>query len=77
MTTQWTPIPAIRAEALRAADAAAVLHRDVERLDDALDDARVHELAGARGVQVDDVEGLCALRPASAAPARPGRRRTR
>ncbi len=61
MTTQWTPMPATRARFVGAADAAAVLHRDVEGLDDALHDGEVDELAGARGVQVDDVEGLRAL----------------
>ena len=62
---------------LGAADAAAVLHGDVEGLDDALQDVEVHELAGARGVEVDDVEGLRALVLPVTARGRPGRRRRR
>ena len=54
-------MPAIIARALRVADAAAVLHGDVERLDDALDDLEVGQLARPRGVEVDDVQRLGAL----------------
>ena len=61
MTTQCTPTPAMNASAFWRADAAAVLHGDVERLDDALDDREVGELAGARRVEVDDVQRLGAL----------------
>ena len=46
---------------LLAAHAAAVLHGDVERLDDALHDREVGEVAGAGRVEVDDVERLGAL----------------
>ena len=48
-------------EALRRADAAAVLDRDLERLDDVLDDGEVGELTAARRVEVDDVQSLGAL----------------
>jgi len=44
-----------------AADAAAILDGDVQRLDDAFHDREVHELAGACRVEVDDMQRLGAL----------------
>ena len=44
------------------ADAAAELHRDFHRSEDALDRRGVHRLAGKRAVEIDDVEIFKALR---------------
>ena len=44
-----------------AAHATAVLHGDVERRDDAFDGADVGHLAGARRIEVDDVQRLGAF----------------
>ena len=45
-------------DARHATDAAAELHRDIGRLEDALDRSGVHRLAGKGAVEVDDVEIL-------------------
>ena len=53
--------PGDQGETLGAADAAAVLHRHVDGVDDALDDLEVGQLAGARRVEVDHVQRLRTL----------------
>ena len=58
---------------LHVADAAAELHAEPDRLEDALHRGDVHRLAGERAVEIDHVQMLEALRPRRHAPAPPDR----
>ena len=66
MTVQRILVPATSARLFCVAHAAAVLHGDRDRLDDAVDDLEVDELAAARGVEVDHMQRLARPAPASA-----------
>jgi hypothetical protein len=56
MTTRATPLPSQALDRRHVADAAAELHRNRYRLQDALYRRRVHRLAGKGAVKIDDVE---------------------
>ena len=55
------------------ANAAAKLHRDFHRREDALDRGGVHRPPGEGAIEIDDVQILEALRREARAPARPDR----
>ena len=62
ITTQRNAYAGDQGQIGRRADAAPVLHGDVQGLDDAFHDGEVGEVTGAGRVQVHDVESLRALR---------------
>ena len=60
-------------DGVEIADAAAELHRDVDRREDRLDRCVVHRPAFEGAVEIDHMQPLEALRPRSSAPAPPDR----
>ena len=61
MMTRLTPFSEPALDGRDVADAAAELHRDRDRLEDALDRRRIDRLAGEGAVEIDDVQILEAL----------------
>ena len=62
MMTRATPLPSQRFDGGTVADAAAELHRDLHRGENALDRRGIHRLAGEGAVEIDDVQIFEALR---------------